>query len=155
MKRICLILVLLNLAVIKSDYNNIPAREGNDTCTPQSFMLDYRSGKTLSLSDCVDRQLTNPYGGLYDKCCYLRAMTNGKIGEGCFRLTRDQTMDVPGYIPQLEDTIKQAIIDNPTYASLFGIKLTEGTKLKIYSLDCEASYIKYFASVLALFSLLF
>ena len=118
-------------------------------------MLDYRSGKTLSLSDCVDRQLTNPYGELYDKCCYLRAMTNGKICERCFGLTRDQTMDVPGYIPQLEDTIKQAIIDNPTYASLFGIKLTEGKKLKIYSLDCEASYIKYFASVLALFSLLF
>ena len=40
-------------------------------------------------------------------------MTNGKIGERCFGLTRDQTMDVPGYIPQLEDTIKQAIIDNP------------------------------------------
>ena len=155
MKRICLILVLLNLAVIKSDYNNIPTRESNETCTPITFMRDYSNGKTLTVSDCVDRLLTNPNGGLYDKCCYMRGMTNGKIGEGCFGLTRDQTMDVPGYIPQLEDTIKKAIIDNPTYAALFGIELTEGTKLKIYSLDCEASYIKYFASVLALFSLLF
>ena len=155
MKRICIFLVLLNLAVIKSDYKNIPTRESNDTCTPDAFMTDNFIGRVITVSDCVDRQLTTQNGQLYDKCCYIRAMTNGKVREGCFGLTREQTMDVPGYIPILEDRIKQRMIDHPVIPALFDVEITEGTKVKVYSLDCEASYIKYFASVLALSTLLF
>ena len=158
MKRIYLFLVLLNLSICRDEYYNVETRENTDQCTPRDFMEDVFSGNKLTVSDCVDRTLArgDEYGGgFYDKCCYMRVMVNGNIGEGCYGLSRERTLDVPGNIPQLEDRIKQRLSQNSNLAAQYGLEMTEGKEVKIYSLDCDASYIKYFASVLALFCLLF
>ena len=158
MKKICLFLILINLAFGENEYYNVEIRENKRQCTPIQFMEDIFSGNKFTLSDCVDRTLArgDEYGGgFYDKCCYMRVMVNGNIGEGCYGLSRERTLDVPGNIPQLEDKIKQRLSQNSNLAAQYGLEMTEGKEVKIYSLDCDASYIKYFASVLALFYLLF
>ena len=158
MKRIYLFLILLNLSICRDKYYNVEVRENSEQCTPRNFMQDVFSGNKVQLSDCVDRTLTKGEqygGGIYDKCCYMRAMVNGNIGEGCYGLGREATIDIPGYIPQLEEKIKQRLAANSYLASEYGLEMTEGKEIKIYSLNCEAFYLKYFVSVLALFCLLF
>ena len=58
-------------------------------------------------------------------------------------------------IPQLEGFIKQRISQNSDLAAQNGVEISEGKDVKIYSLNCEASYLEYFVSVLALICLLF
>ena len=78
-----------------------------------------------------------------------------KNRERCYGLSRDRTIDVPGYIPKLEGFIKQRISQNSALAAQNGVEISEGKDVKIYSLNCEASFTKYFAYVLALICLLF
>ncbi len=92
----------------------------------------------IFLSDCVDRKLSHSDDSdgdikYYDKCCYIRAMVNGSYVYGCIGLDRNETIDIVDTINLIE----------------------EGQNLKIYSIDCKASYIKYFASVFMIFFLLF
>ena len=158
MKKICLFLILINLAFGENEYYNVEVRENTRQCTPIQFMEDIFSGNKFTLSDCVDRNLARSErygGGFYDKCCFMRVMVDGKIGEGCYGLSRDRTMDVPGHIPQLEGFIKQRISQNSNIAAQNGVEISEGKDVKIYSLNCEASYLEYFVSVLALICLLF
>ena len=63
-------------------------------------------------------------------------------------------MDVPGYIPIAEKQLKRRISQNTAITKRFDIELTEGTDIKIYSVDCDASYIKLFAYIFVLFGLL-
>ena len=107
----------------------------------------------VTVSDCVDRQLTHKDldgvddGGYYDKCCYFRAMIKGTYYYGCIGLDRDDTIDVIDSIDVTEEELAKLLRDLEI--------LEEGEKVKVYSLDCKASYIKFFASVCMLFALLF
>ena len=110
----------------------------------------------VTVSDCVDRQLTHKAltkydiddnGGYYDKCCYFRAMVKGTYRYGCIGLDRDDTIDVIDSIDVTEEELAKLLRDLEI--------LEEGEKVKVYSLDCKASYIKYFVSAFMLFALLF
>ena len=150
MKKIFLFLSLIFFFAheINGAAKNMAERE-QGSCFTQSETND------VTVSDCVDRQLTHKAltkydiddnGGYYDKCCYFRAMVKGTYRYGCIGLDRDDTIDV---IDSIDATEKEL-------AKLFNLeKLEEGEKVKVYSLDCKASYIKFFASVCMLFTLLF
>ena len=155
MKPIVIFLVLGFLAYCSygQEAKNVISRSDQVDCVASNPSED---SEVHGASDCVDRNLyDSTTGKYYDKCCYMRVMVNGNIGEGCYGLSRERTVDVPGNIPQLEDKIKQRLSQNSNLAAQYGLEMTEGKEVKIYSLDCDASYIKYFASVLALFCLLF
>ena len=154
MKRTCLFLILLTLAMCLNEYYNVDQTHRLGDCEDGIFH-DVYSGDEVTLSDCVDRKL-GASRGLYDKCCYYRMMINGKSINGCLGLKRNDTMDVPGYIKisekQLKDIMRSA---DPESLEFLGLEMTEGTDVKIYSIDCEASYTKFFVSVFALFCLFF
>ena len=111
---------------------NVESREDQESC-PSSFTND---DNVKGVSDCVDRDLSNG-DTYYDKCCYVRGMRNGRIGEGCLGLPRDATMDVPGTIKLYEENYFK----------------NRGMQLKVYSVDCKASYIKLFFLMIILFIL--
>ena len=124
-----------------------------------AFLCDYLlDTDDISLSDCVDRRLSyraSTYGDndqesdgkYYDKCCYIRAMIGGTVFYGCSGLNRNETMDIVEAIKLHEKQMSQSfkLIDF----------LKEGQDVKIYSLNCKASFIKFLASVFMLFFLLF
>ena len=125
-----------------------------------AFLCDYLlDTDDISLSDCVDRRLSKSAtyydgkndqdgnGQYYDKCCYIRAMIGGTFFYGCSGLNRNETMDIVEAIKLHEKQMSQSfkLIDF----------LKEGQDVKIYSLNCKASFIKFFASVFMLFFLLF
>ncbi len=111
---------------------NVESREDQESC-PSQFSND---ANVKGVSDCVDRDLSN--GDTYcDKCCYVRGMRNGIIGEGCLGLPRDATMDIPGTIKLYEENYFK----------------NRGIHVKVYSVECKASYIKLFALTIILFSL--
>ena len=151
MKKIFLFLSLIFFFAheIKGAAKNMAERE-QGSCFTQSETND------VTVSDCVDRQLTHDdltkydiddNGGYYDKCCYFRAMVKGIYRYGCIGLDRDDTIDVIDSIDTTEEELAKLLRDLEI--------LEEGEKVKVYSLDCKASYIKFFASVCMLFALLF
>ena len=152
MKRTCLFLILLTLAMCLNEYYNVDKREDADKCV-NGILNDLNSENKVSVSDCVDRNLAIEGGGIFDKCCYYRMMINGKIIEGCTGLLRDDTMDVPGYIDLSEKLLKESFKD--LLAEKSDLQITDGTDVKIYSINCEASYINFFIAVFGLFCLLF
>ena len=107
----------------------------------------------VTVSDCVDRKLTHndldgvDDGGYYDKCCYFRAMSRGTYRYGCIGLDRDATTDIIDSINEAEEQLAKIIREEGF--------ISEGEAVKVYSLDCKASYIKYFVSAFMLFALLF
>ena len=151
MKRTCLFLILLTLAMCLNEYYNVDQTGRSGACEDGIFQ-DIYSGNEVTLSDCADRKLTASRG-LYDKCCYYRMMINGKIIEGCTGLLRDDTMDVPGYIDLSEKLLKESFKD--LLAEKSDLQITDGTDVKIYSINCEVSYINFFIAVFGLFCLLF
>ena len=152
MKRTCLFLILLTLAMCLNEYYNVDKREDADKCV-NGILNDLNSENKVSVSDCVDRKLAIDGGGLFDKCCYYRMMINGKTIEGCTGLSREDTMDVPGYIDLSEKLLKESFKD--LLAEKSDLQITDGTDVKIYSINCEASYIKFFIAVFGFFCLLF
>ena len=156
MKAILLFFILFNLSISQNEYYNIERIGRKGGCTPYDLVNDIMTSSKPTVSDCVDRELEKGnYGrGLYDKCCYVRLMVNGRVGEACIGLDRQYTMDVPGYIPIAEKQLKRRISQNTAITERFDIELTEGTDIKIYSVDCDASYIKLFAYIFVLFGLL-
>ena len=154
MKRTGLFLILLTLSMCLNEYYNVDQTHRLGDCE-DGISHDVYSGDEVTLSDCVDRNLGAPRG-LYDKCCYYRMMINGKSINGCLGLYRNDTMDVPGYIDISEKQVKDILLSkDPEYLESLGLEMTEGTDVKIYSIDCEASYTKFFVSVFALFCLFF
>ena len=131
---------------------NVGARDGLP-CDSFSLTND------VTVSDCADRRLSQDAserdgytdqdinGKFYDNCCYMRAMLQGRYIYGCIGLERNETIDTIDYI-NLEE--KQS----SKYLRSIGL-IEEGQDFKIYSIDCKASYIKYFVSVFMLFFLLF
>ena len=151
MKKIFLFLSLIFFFAheINGAAKNMPERE-------QGFCFAQSTTNNFTVSDCVDRQLTHDdltkydiddNGGYYDKCCYFRAMVKGTYYYGCIGLDRDDTIDVIDSIDTTEEELAKLLRDLEI--------LEEGEKVKVYSLDCKASYIKFFASVCMLFALLF
>ena len=159
MKALLLFFVLLNLYICQDEYKNIERSGRIGSCTPETFFSSLSYDADLTLSDCVDRNLEIPEdygkGGLFDKCCYMRVMINGIFRTACIGLERKDTIDIPGYIPSAEDDLKRSMLEYPEMTELLGFEMTEGTEVKIYSIDCDASYIKFFVSIFALFCLLF
>lgn len=153
MKTLLLFFVLLNFSVCRGEYKNVERSGRRGNC---DIVEDIINESNPTVSDCVDRQLDKGDKGFYDKCCYIRGMLGGKVLSGCIGLERSETMDVPGAIPIAEDDLKRYMLENvDLFEGMFDFKMTEGQDLKIYSIDCDASYIKFFASIFALFCLLF
>ena len=149
MKKIFLFLSLIFFFAheINGAARNMPKRE-QGSCFAQS------TTNNVTVSDCVDRQLThndldgvNDDGGYYDKCCYFRAMIRGNYRYGCIGLDRDATTDIIDSINEAEEQLAKIIREEGF--------ISEGNAVKVYSLDCKASYIKYFVSAFMLFALLF
>ena len=151
MKKIFLFLSLIFFFAheINGAAKNMPKRE-QGSCFAQS------TTNNVTVSDCVDRQLTHndltkydidDNGGYYDKCCYFRAMSRGTYRYGCIGLDRDATTDIIDSINEVEEQLAKIIREEGF--------ISEGEAVKVYSLDCKASYIKYLVSVFMLFALLF
>ena len=133
MNKIFLFLVILCLAYYQFEgAKNVESRDDQESC-PSQFSND---ANVKGVSDCVDRDLSNG-DTYYDKCCYVRGMREGRVGEGCLGLPRDAIMDIPGTIKLYEENYFK----------------NRGMQLKVYSVDCKASYIKLFALTIILFSL--
>ncbi len=155
MKTLLLFFVLLNFSVCRGEYKNVERSGRRGNCGTSALREDIINERNPTVSDCVDRQLDNGKG-FYDKCCYIRGMLGGKVLSGCIGLKRSETMDVPGAIPIAEDDLKRYMLEDvDKFEGMLGFKMTEGQDVKIYSIDCDASYIKFFASIFALFCLLF
>ena len=152
MKKMYLLLALILFFTNQvKGYKNVDAREDQKPCFELST-----SSSDFSVSDCVDRKLSHGDlaiddddndGRNYDKCCYFRIMTRGTVYYGCIGLDRDDTMDVIDGINLGENSLGKYFKDA-------GFR-EEGEGFKIYSIDCKASYIKYFSLVFMLFGLLF
>ena len=153
MKKMYLLLALIFIFANQAKgAKNVGARDGLP-CDSFSLTND------VTVSDCADRRLSQDAserdgytdqdinGKFYDKCCYMRAMLQGRYIYGCIGLERNETIDTIDYI-NLEE--KQS----SKYLRSIGL-IEEGQDFKIYSIDCKASYIKYLASVFMLFFLLF
>ena len=148
MKKIFLFLSLIFFFAheINGAAKNMPERE-------QGYCFAQSTTNNVTVSDCVDRQLTHKDlddvddGGYYDKCCYFRAMIRGTYRYGCIGLDRDATTDIIDSIDEAEEQLAKLIRED-------GL-ISEGEAVKVYSLDCKASYIKYFVSAFMLFALLF
>ena len=153
MKKMYLLLALIFIFANQAKgAKNVGARDGLP-CDSFSLTND------VTVSDCADRRLSQDAsesdgytdqdinGKFYDKCCYMRAMLQGRYIYGCIGLERNETIDTIDYI-NLEE--KQS----SKYLRSIGL-IEEGQDFKIYSIDCKASYIKYFVSVFMLFFLLF
>ena len=153
MKKMYLLLALIFIFANQAKgAKNVGARDG----LPCDSISDTND---VSVSDCADRRLSKGAsendgytdqdinGKFYDKCCYMRAMLQGRYIYGCIGLERNETIDTIDYI-NLEE--KQS----SKYLRSIGL-IEEGQDFKIYSIDCKASYIKYFVSVFMLFFLLF
>ena len=133
MNKIFLFLVILCLAYYQVEgAKNVESREDQEPCS--SHFVNEANVK--GVSDCVDRDLSNG-DTYYDKCWYVRGMRNGRIGEGCLGMSRDATMDIPGTLELYEDNYFKK----------------RGIKLKVYSVECKASYIQLFALTFILFIL--
>ena len=117
MKRTCLFLILLTLAMCLNEYYNVDQTGRSGACENEIFQ-DIYSGNEVTLSDCADRKLTASRG-LYDKCCYYRMMINGKSINGCLGLYRNDTMDVPGYIDISEKQLKDYMRSADPESSVF------------------------------------
>ena len=153
MKKMYLLLALIFIFANQAKgAKNVGARDGLP-CDSFSLTND------VTVSDCADRRLSQDAserdgytdqdinGKFYDKCCYMRAMLQGRYIYGCIGLERNETIDTIDYI-NLEE--KQS----SKYLRSIGL-IEEGQDFKIYSIDCKASYLKYFASIFMLFFLLF
>ncbi len=112
---------------------NVESREDQKPC-PREFEAD---SSVKGVSDCADRDLS--IGSTYnDKCCYVRAMVDGEVVEGCAGAPRNYTIDIPGAIEFYEDNYYK----------------THDKHVKIYAVDCNASFIQLFALATILFSLI-
>ena len=67
----------------------------------------------------------------------MRAMSRGRLREYCRGMTRDEMMDIPGGIKLAQDAFFKA----------------SGMHLKIFAIDCKASYIQFSALIIILFFL--
>ena len=127
MKQIILIFALIYSVVSSERALNMVIREG-DSC--ETGELDNDSG----VSGCVDRDLYANASDIryYDRCCYIRYMTQGQMYGTCAGVTREEFMDIVETIHNME-------------------KISE---IKVYELNCKSSYLQ-FALVIALLSFLF
>ena len=152
MKKMYLLLALIFIFANQvKGAKNVGARDG--------LPCDSLEDNDVSVSDCADRRLSQGAsendgytdqdinGKYYDKCCYMRAKIQGSYIYGCIGLGRNETIDVIDYINLEEKRFSK-------YLRSIG-EIEEGQDFKIYSIDCKASYIKYFVSVFMLFFLLF
>ena len=143
MKQIFLFLVLIFLVSCLEDAKNVNPRD-YPICSPFT--------NPDGVSDCVDLNLANDdtkknLRKYFDKCCFIRYMELGTIYKRCIALSRDDTMDIIDYIKLGEKETRENLRDE-----------YQGSRdgyVKIYSIDCEASYIKIFIFAFALFGLLF
>ena len=67
----------------------------------------------------------------------MRSMSRGRLREYCRGMTRDEMMDIPGGIKLAQDAFFKA----------------SGMHLKIFAIDCKASYIQFSALIIILFFL--
>ena len=88
-----------------------------------------------SASVCVDLDLTSKYNDdiNYDKCCFFRFRSEGKMTSMCYGLMRNELLDIKEFIDDWERRFPQ---------------------MKIYDINCNSSYLNIFALGFALFSLL-
>lgn len=91
----------------------------------------------FSYSDCIDHILND--GDKYiEKCCYIRLQHRGTMHAGCIPLNQDQYSDI---------VETQRLIENGDKAFWGG----ELKNVKVYSIECSASYLKLaFALLLGL-----
>ena len=120
-------------------YNVEDREEENGPCDTGLTFAD----ENLSTSSCVDRDLYDVIHGYFDKCCYIRLRAYGRMIHGCIGLNREQFMDVPQTIENMEN-------GKSTHFYNKGLQNT-----KIYELNCNSSYLQIFALSFALISLLF
>ena len=102
--------------------------------------LQSDEGKSLSLSDCVDRKLdvatTKLGNNYYDHCCYIRLQKQGSFYSGCIPLKQIDYSDIP-------QTMKY--IEKGTFKGY-----EDWGSSKVYDLKCKGSfvYISFFALAL-------
>ena len=98
--------------------------------------LDDNSGTDFvpaGVSDCVDLHLwSQPLQKYFDRCCYVRFQIDGDMHAGCVGLTQE-------YLNDSTETIKRMEKGDRAIWTRFA----EGSK--IYQLDCNSSYLKYFS----------
>ena len=99
-------------------------------------------GEAESTSDCVDLKLS---GYTDEKCCYIRYQKEGGETKKCVALTSEAYLDIVEFKRKFEDDYYE---DNYKYVS-------EGNRIKVYEINCSASYIKFLTFACILFALLF
>ena len=83
-------------------------------------------------SDCVDLHLWDKTKGkYYDRCCYVRFQIDGEMHAGCVGLHQENLNDSTETIKRMQKG------DRAIWT-----RLGEGSK--IYQLDCNSSFLKYF-----------
>ena len=143
MNRIFLFLVLIYFASFQEAAKNVESRDYPD--------CDEITEEPQGVSDCVDRNLAYTEKNVvkyYDKCCFFKYLLNGETTQICVGLERDEVIDVIDYINLGEKEARKELRD------IIFKKKRDGY-LKVYSLDCEASFIKIFTLAFALLVLLF
>ena len=85
------------------------------------------------VSDCVDLHLWDPSKKkYYDRCCYVRFLLDGTMHSGCVGLVQE-------YVNDSTETIHRMETGDPA------IWTRAAANSKIYQLDCNSNYLKYFS----------
>ena len=144
MKKIIFALAFIYCTFCEGPAYNVEEREEGHCMAAENAKFDeVVDNPNLSLSSCVDRDLYGGKSRYFDKCCYMRYRKDGFMRHGCIGLNREQVMDIPETIHNLEKGERNHFLND------------EFKNSKIYELNCNFSYLKLFALSFALISLLF
>ena len=130
-----LVLGFLTYCSYGQEAKNVISRSDQVDCVETNPSLDK---DVHGASDCVDRNLYDSTTGKYfAKCCYVRSMVKGNTRHQCRWMTSDDMIDITEGIKLAEEQFWKAY----------------GMHLKIYSIDCKASYIQFSALIILLYLL--
>ena len=123
---------------------NLKHSQSEELCTDYSPFQELSSEDVPGgVSDCVDLLLWDGNRGKYsDRCCYIRFQLEGEMYGGCIGLSEENYLDITETIRRIEDGDKN-------------LWTSETANSKVYQLDCDSSYLKFFSIASILLALIF
>ena len=136
MKSILILFLLCLTFTTQDEAYNAKNPNGQATCGEEDSQE--------SVSDCVDSKLYIDNRN-YDRCCFVRVQYEGSESKFCHYFTEEDYLDIVETKRKIEKELYDKYIKDEN----------EGARIKVYQIDCAASYIKFLSIASILLALLF